>query len=298
MIEADFIAALRRLPLHPGARGLADDAAVLDAPAQIVLTHDVLVEGVHYLPDDPPATVAWKLLAVNLSDLAAKGARPLAVLTGHTLRDDDGWDATFVAGLDAALRHFAVPLLGGDTVSLPANAPRVLGLTAIGAATCPPPARSGARAGDVLWLAGEIGAAGLGLAALRAGRSEPAVAIAAYRTPRPLIAEGQALAPHAHAMMDVSDGLLIDAKRMAAASGLAVTIALDAVRWSAGVEDRLAAATAGDDYALLIAAPADAPLPSCARAIGGFATGAGLSLTDASRPVALPARLGWEHRGG
>ena len=117
--ETDLIERLRALATDPAARGLMDDAAVLAPPAgaALVLTHDMLVEGVHYLPADPPADVAWKLVATNLSDLAAKGARPLGVLLGLTLPDDAGWRDGFVAGLAAALARFDVPLLGGDTVS-------------------------------------------------------------------------------------------------------------------------------------------------------------------------------------
>ena len=105
MNEAAFIESLRALATHPAARGLLDDAAVLDvAGRSLVLTHDMLVEGVHYLPGDPPGDVAWKLLAVNLSDLAAKGARPLGVLLGYSL-GDDAWDEAFVAGLGTALER-------------------------------------------------------------------------------------------------------------------------------------------------------------------------------------------------
>ncbi|HEX8579816.1 MAG TPA: AIR synthase related protein, partial [Allosphingosinicella sp.] len=120
--EARFLAALRRLAPDPAARGLADDAAVLEIGGErIVLTHDLLVEGVHFLPEDPPGDVAAKLLAVNLSDLAAKGARPLGVLMGYSLREDATWDEAFAAGLGEALAAYGVPLLGGDTVSLPAG---------------------------------------------------------------------------------------------------------------------------------------------------------------------------------
>src|SRR3982751_3248775 len=93
--ESAFIESLKALATHPAARGLADDAAVLELGGRhLVLTHDMLVEGVHYLPGDPPADVAWKLVAVNLSDLAAKGARPLGVLLGFTLGDEI-WDRAF-----------------------------------------------------------------------------------------------------------------------------------------------------------------------------------------------------------
>ena len=154
MSEADFIARLRSIAVDPAARGLNDDAAVWDG---LVLTHDMIVEGVHFLPDDTPQDVAWKLVAVNLSDLAAKGAAPVGVLVGYSL-GDAAWDAAFADGLDLVLRRFGVILLGGDTVRVPAGAPRSFGLTAIGRA--PPggaPPRSGARPGDRIWVTGSIG---------------------------------------------------------------------------------------------------------------------------------------------
>lgn len=296
MREAEFLAALRALPLHPGASGLIDDAARLDGR---ILTTDALVEGVHFLPEDPPGDVAWKLIATNLSDLAAKGARPEGVLLTYPLRDH-GWDRAFLAGLGEALGSLDVPLLGGDTVTLPAGAPRLLSVVAIGVAAAAP-ARDGARPGDILWVTGTIGDAGAGLAIAR-GAAGPAALLARYRRPVPRLAEGRALAPHVHAMMDVSDGLLIDAARMAAASGLAVSIDLAAVPLSPAARawglETMAAATAGDDYELLFAAPVGRAPPVPATAIGRFAPGAGLALTDGDRPVALPAALGWEHGAG
>lgn len=295
MTEAEFLAALRRLPLHPGALGLADDAARL---GDYVITTDTLVEGVHFLPDDPPDDVAWKLIAVNLSDLAGKGARIEGVLLNHPLTDD-AWDRGFIAGLAAALAALDCRLIGGDTVSLPPGAPRVLTCTAIGADALAPP-RSGARAGDALWVTGTIGDAGAGLRIAR-GEPGPPALLAAYRRPIPRLDEGRVLAPLAHAMMDVSDGLLIDAARMAAASGVAITIDLDRVPLSAAYrafagDDALAAATAGDDYQLLCAARPDARLPGFATRIGEVAEGHGLTLTRGDAPVPLPLRLGWEHR--
>lgn len=289
--ESAFIDRLRPLATHPAARGLLDDAAVL---GDLVLTHDMLVEGVHFLPDDPPVDVAWKLVAVNLSDLAAKGAEPVGALMGCGLGGDPGWDAGFAAGLDDALAHFALPLLGGDTVVMPAGAPRTLGLTAIGRSTCAP-SRSAARAGDTLYVTGAIGLAGAGLAMAQGGAGQDAW-LAAYRRPQPRLAAGRALAPLVHAMADVSDGLLIDAGRMAAASGLAVTVDIASMPVPEGL-NRLAAATAGDDYELICAALAldvpalDVPL----TAIGRFSPGTGLILADDGRPLPLPARLGWEH---
>ncbi|OYY89439.1 MAG: thiamine-phosphate kinase [Sphingomonas sp. 28-66-16] len=295
MTEADFLDRLRALPLHPGAQRLADDAARLGSH---VLTTDTLVEGVHFLSHDPPGDVAWKLLAVNLSDLAAKGARPVGVLLNYPIRDDE-WDRGFLAGLDGALRQLGCQLLGGDTVTLPPGAPRVLTLTAIGSADDAID-RGGAQPGDGLFVTGTIGDAGAGLAIAR-GREGPADLLAAYRRPVPRLDLGEALAAKVHAMMDVSDGLLIDAQRMAAASGLGVTIDLAAVplsdsyRRHAGDDRaaRLAAATAGDDYQLLFAAPAALAVP--ARRVGVFAAGAGLSLVDGGTAVALPARLGYLH---
>jgi thiamine-monophosphate kinase len=274
--ESDFLALLRPLATHPAARGLIDDAAVL---GDLVFTHDMLVEGVHFLPDDPAGDVAWKLLAVNLSDLAAKGAVPVGVLLGYPLSDDD-WDAAFVAGLGEALAAFDVPLLGGDTV----RGPRVLSLTAIGRSTVAP-ARSGAQTGDLLYVTGVIGRAGLGL------NGDPAH-LTAYRRPTPRLQEGQALAPIVHAMMDISDGLLIDAQRMAAASHLALSIDLDTVPHAG---DLMAAITAGDDYELLFAAAPDTLIPVPATRIGTFSKGTGLTLHNTNGPVALPQRLGYTH---
>ena len=305
MRESAFIDTLRALATDPAARGLVDDAAVLETGGgAIVLTHDMLVEGVHYLPDDPPPDVAWKLVAVNLSDLAAKGARPMGVLLGFTLGDAE-WDRAFADGLGTVLGAFGIPLLGGDTVSAPA---RVLGLTAIGRAERIPPNRSGAQPGDQLWVTGTIGDAGAGLQALREKLAAPDL-IERYRTPRPRLEAGERLVTLVKAMMDVSDGLLIDSRRMAEASGCRATIELDTVPLSEAYlhhrgEARLEAATAGDDYELLFAAAPDEAqaihalsgeigLP-CSR-IGAFSAGAGLNLTAHGAPVPLPERLGFEH---
>lgn len=291
--EPAFLQALRSLPLHPGARGLRDDAAVVGG---FVLTTDTLVEGVHFLPADPPGDVAWKLLSVNLSDLAAKGATPEGVLLNHPLSASD-WDRAFLTGFAEALTAFGCLLIGGDTVSLPAGAPRVLTLTALGRDAAAP-SRTGARAGDALWVTGTIGDAGAGLRIAR-GEAGPAEMLDAYRRPQPRLAEGRLLAPLVSAMSDVSDGLLIDAARIAEASGLAVTIDLAAVPLSPALlgfdPDPLAAATAGDDYELLFALAAGRTPPVPATRVGTFAAGAGLTLTSNGAPVPLPARLGYQH---
>lgn len=300
--ERAFIELLRGLAIDPAARGLADDCAVLPIGARdLVLTHDLLVEGIHFLPGDPPGDVAWKLVAVNLSDLAAKGARPIGMLLGYPLGPDAAWDAAFVAGLAEAMAAFDVALLGGDTVA--AAGPRQFGLTAIGdVAAGAAPSRAGARAGDGLWVTGVIGAAGLGLKLARSSPAQTAGGwLRAYRRPLPRLAEGRALAPLVNAMCDVSDGLLIDAGRIAEASGLRVEIALDRVPLPDGIgpepEASLAAATAGDDYELLFALPPelDPPAGIAATRIGHFAAGAGLALRWRGDPLALPDRLGYEH---
>lgn len=285
--EAGFHARLRALATDPAARGLMDDAALL---GDLVLTTDTMVEGVHYLASDPAESVGWRLAAVNLSDLAAKGATPVGCLLNYALSGDAAWDAAFLEGLSDALTRYAMPLLGGDTVS----GARSHSLTAIGRAANPP-SRSGAQAGDALWVTGTIGDAGAGLAIAR-GAEGPAELLERYRKPIPRLAEGIALAPHVHAMMDVSDGLLLDASRMAAASGVAVAIELARLPLPPHLTDPLAAATAGDDYELLFAAPAGFTPPVPATLIGHFAAGTGLSLSHRGEPVALPPTLGWLHR--
>ena len=291
--ESAFIAALRALAAHPAARGLADDCAVLEVGGEtLVLTHDTLVEGIHTLPGQDPADIAWKLVATNMSDLAAKAAEPLGVLLGYMLGSDD---ARFVAGLGEALAHYRAPLLGGDTVSGSGGA-RAYGLTAIGRATrCPVPSRAGACVGDALYLTGPVGAAMLGFEALRSGDAS-AEASLAYRRPRALLAEGRALAPVVSAMMDISDGLLLDATRMAGASG--VSFAIEGARVPIAVpEDRRGDALRwGDEYQLLFTARAAAALP-----VTAFRIGTALSPDDApvrldGVPLIQSDGLGYEHR--
>jgi thiamine-monophosphate kinase len=317
--EAAFIAALRAIATAPAARGLADDAAVLDVGgSRLVLTMDAIVEGVHFLRDDPADSVAWKLVATNVSDLAAKGAVPRGCLLTYPLAADPDWDAAFLRGLEEAVRHFAIPLLGGDTVRQPEGSPRSFSLVALGEpeAGVAVPSRGGARSGDRLWLSGPVGDAGLGLAVLRGERHtapEHRAALAErYRRPSPRPMLGAALAPHVHAMMAVSDGVLIDAARLAAASEVAAVVELGQLPLSrAFVEtvgdslpERLFAAGAGDDYCLLFAAPpeADTMLERIAAwhrnslyPVGRVMGGRGLSLLYQDDPVPLPGRLGFQH---
>lgn len=284
MNEPDFITALRALPLHPGARGLQDDCAVLEIGAEtLILTHDMMAEGTHFREGADMADVAWKLVATNLSDLAAKGAEPVGVLLGHMLGRDD---ARFLEGLHAALCAFNVPLLGGDTVA--GTGLRSFGLTAIGRAThTPVPPRSGAKAGDHLYLTGPVGRAMLGFEGV-------AEHLAAFNRPSPRLAEGQALAPYVSAMMDVSDGLLLDSWRMAQASG--VTVALDRQAIPVADPARLNDCIRwGDDYELLFTAPAAAALPVSAHRIGTVTSVAAAPLLLGDEPLSDPATLGFQH---
>jgi thiamine-monophosphate kinase len=311
MHESEAIERLRRIATDPAARGLADDAALFDG---LVITHDSIAEGVHFLATDPPTSVGWKLVTVNLSDLAAKGAKPAAALLSLTISSDSDWDFAFIDGVEAACESYGLQLIGGDTIALPPNAPRVLGMTAIGRAGPRTPSRSGAQAGDKLWLAGTVGDSAAGLAQLIADPKAAGLLVDIYRRPVPLLKAGEALATHATAMMDVSDGLLIDARRMAVASGIGVTIDIDSLPLSEsfvaergeGIKARKFAATGGDDYALLAALPAEfdpalsLSLPSGLSfvRIGTFdAAGVPLRLVSSGSPVSLPETLGHEHHG-
>jgi len=309
MKESEVIARLRRIATDPAARGLLDDAALLDG---LVITHDSIAEGVHFLPSDPPASVGWKLVAVNLSDLAAKGATPAAALLSLTISDDE-WDEQFLGGVEAACESYALPLIGGDTIALPVSAPKVLGLTAIGRGGERVPDRAGGKAGDKLWLVGTIGDSAAGLAQLREDPRATGVLVDIYRRPVPLLGAGQVLARHATAMMDVSDGLLLDALRLAQASGCVATIDIDSFPLTDAFsqaqgqdrEARLFAATGGDDYALLAALPpgldpSTLSLPSgtTITRIGSLEAGEpAIRLMSEGKPIESPEGLGFEHSG-
>lgn len=284
---------MRTLPLHAGARGLEDDCAVLEFGGEtLLLNHDVMAEGTHFrAPEDGGANmadVAWKLVASNLSDLAAKGAQPVGVLLGSCLGGDD---EGFASGLHQALDTFGVTLLGGDTIK--AEGARVFGLTAIGRAThTPVPSRSGAQVGDGVFVTGTLGRAMLGFE----GEVEH---LDAFNRPTPRLAEGRALAPHVTAMMDVSDGLLLDALRMAQASKATIALEYDAVPVASEAQREEAlreeALRWGDDYELLFTLPPGTPLPVEAARIGqveplGFAP----LLLDGN-PIVNAKGLGYEH---
>ena len=251
----------------------------------LVITHDTLVQGVHVREDEDPADIAWKLIAVNLSDLAAKGAAPTGVLVSHMLGEAD---ERFLAGLRTVIEAFGVPLLGGDTVR--AEGRRVWGCTAIGRAThTPVPDRRGARADDAIYVTGTLGRAMLGLHDRGSGNADDL----AYRRPRPLLAEGRALAPLVTAMMDVSDGLLLDACRMAKASSTRFEI--DSARVPVADQGRADECMRwGDDYQLLFTVPDGVEIPVEAARIGTVREGpAGLWLDG--RSAGEDKDLGYRH---
>ncbi len=265
----------RPLATDPGAFDLGDDAAILKAQGdEIVVTTDAIVEGVHFLPDDPPDTVARKALRVNLSDLAAKGATPAGFVLTLALRAaDDAWLKPFAGGLGEDAGVFGCPLLGGDTVSTPG--PLMISITAFGRV---PPGkmvhRSGARPGDRVVVSGTIGDAALGLDILRGGAAAGALAddvaakamlSARYRVPQPRNALAKAVRDHAHAAMDVSDGLAGDLAKLCVASGVSAVIDAQSIPLSAAAARLLARGTidveaivsGGDDYEILCAIPED-----------------------------------------
>jgi len=287
-----------------GSFGLRDDAARLAVPAgrDLVVTADMIAVSVHFLPDDPPATIAAKALRVNLSDLAAKGAAPLAYTLSLGLGPDaeEDWLAAFAAGLRRDQERFGVALIGGDTIAV-ASGP-VIAITAFGAA---PGGRMvhrfGGKAGDALYVSGEIGAGAAGLAILK-GRPGPWDAlppgerdrlVGGYRLPEPRVALASVLAEHASAAMDISDGLLGDCDKLAATSGCSATIRAEAVPLpmglaEAGAETVAGLLAAGDDYEILAAIPpaAEADFRAGAAAAGVSVTRIG-ELTAGSAPTQL-----------
>jgi thiamine-monophosphate kinase len=252
-----------------GALGLLDDAALIDVPSgcRLVVTTDALVCGIHFLAEDPPELIARKALRVNLSDLAAMAAKPIAYFMTCCLPENigEGWLAAFTGGLAQDQAEFAVSLMGGDLTATPG--PLTLSVTAIGSVPWGQELRrSTAQAGDVVAVSGSIGDGALGLAVLRG--QIPAdmgtdYLVSRYRLPEPRIALGQRLAGLATAAMDVSDGLVGDLAHICEASGLGAVI--EAPRVPLSAPSRTIAArdprwlatilTGGDDYELLFTIP-------------------------------------------
>lgn len=301
----------------PGALDLGDDAAVFTPPPgrEMVIAADAMVEGVHFLPDDPPDLIARKLLRTNLSDLAAMGATPFGYLLTVSVRRDtpDAWFAGFAAGLAADQGEYGIALLGGDTTSTPG--PTSLSLTILGT-VAPGTAlrRTGARPADGVWVTGTIGDGALGLLAAT-GRLADADGYLAgrYRLPQPRVGLGLRLAGIATAAMDVSDGLVQDLGHLCRGAGVSATIEAARVPLSAAARAAVAAEpgllarclAGGDDYELLLAVPQsrEAALREAAAAcgiavtrIGAFAAGeVAVTVTGADgKPIALAAK-GWSH---
>ncbi len=254
----------------------------------LVVTHDAMAEGVHFRTDADMADVAWKLVATNLSDLASKGAEPIGVLLGFALGEDKD-DARFSEGLREVLETYGVPLLGGDTIR--AHGLRTFGLTAIGRAThIPVPDRRNAAPGDALWITGMLGRAMLGF---EDGTGKGPYAPAFLR-PRPLLAEGRSLAPVVNAMMDVSDGLLLDCWRMANVSGVTIRLHSDAIP-VADAARRDDCIRWGDDYELLFTLPGDTTPPIPATLIGQVTSQEIVHLWLDETPLTSDVSLGYRH---
>lgn len=318
MDEFDTIARLFA-PLatgEPGAFGLGDDAAALSpAPGMdLVLTKDAIVEGIHFFADDPPEAIAAKLMRVNLSDLAAKGAWPRAYLLAAAFprHADDGWLARFAAGLAADQEAFGGALVGGDTVSTPG--PAFFSLTAIGELPHGTMIRrKGAMAGDLVCVSGTVGDAALYVAHRLDGRAVADVPAleARYRLPQPRLALGQVLRGRAHACCDVSDGLVADLGHLCEQSGVGAVIEAERVPLSPAARASVAAdgslmetvLTGGDDYELVFALPADANVDAFAKTtpvtvIGRFEPGQGVRVVDGAGRAVKLARSGWRHAVG
>ncbi|HEU4804350.1 MAG TPA: thiamine-phosphate kinase [Nitrobacter sp.] len=318
--EDDLIARyFKPIATDPGALGLADDAAVLKGSGDdLVVTTDAIVEGVHFLSDDPPETVAKKALRVNLSDLAAKGATPAGFVLTLALRNtDERWLASFAHGLGDDASAFHCPLLGGDTVSTPG--PLTISITAFGRV---PPGemilRSRAEPGDRVVVSGTIGDAALGLAILKGkvAVSDAAVRemlLGRYRVPQPRIVLADALRNYARAAMDVSDGLAGDLAKLCAASGVSAVIDATSVPLSEAarglMEQGLASletvVSGGDDYEILCTIAEDRfeAFAEAARGVGVAITPIGAVVAGKMAPkwldaegkeIALP-RLSYSH---
>lgn len=302
---------------EPGALGLRDDAAVLSLSSgtRLVCTTDAMVAGVHFFADDPPGDIARKLVRVNLSDLAAMGARPRWLLLALALPRDtiEPWLAAFAEGLASDCTTFDVALVGGDTVAT--DGPLTLSLTALGEGGADTLTRSGAKAGDDIYVSGTIGDGALGLLALQGKLPDldagaKAALVARYRVATPRIALGQALCGIANACMDVSDGLLADLDHMCEASGVGARITAAAVPLSDAGRAAVAAEPAlmatvmggGDDYELLFTAPPMARAAVTAASAGlavtriGVVTGAGgVDVADASALGISVKTTGFRH---
>ncbi|MDH2236057.1 thiamine-phosphate kinase [Pigmentiphaga sp. GD03639] len=303
-----------------GMLGVGDDCALLSPSADATaVSTDLLVEGRHFFPDVDPRALGHKSLAVNLSDLAAMGAKPTAFVLGLALpRVDDAWLSAFAAGLFALADAYGCPLVGGDTTR--SDAGTTLSITIFGSVPAQAALRrSGARPGDDIWVSGTLGDADLALRLLLGERDVPvadrAAVLAATRGalewPEPRVALGLALRGLASAAIDISDGLLQDLGHVLAASGCGARLCADDVPVSPAVAAlpapwrRRCALGGGDAYELCFTAPAEARAgvaEAAARAgvaatrIGAVDAGPGLRVVDAGgMPVPDLPRAGFDH---
>ncbi|MCR5880340.1 thiamine-phosphate kinase [Phenylobacterium sp. J367] len=314
MSGADEFGEIERLfrPLTHGAAAaldLLDDAAVLPGRPgyDLVITKDVLVEGVHFPHGEAPDLVARKLLRVNLSDLAAKAAEPFGCFlavgwpTGFEARDRE----RFSKGLASDLESFGVDLLGGDTVAT--TGPLFVSLTALGWVPAGQMVRrKGAKPGDLVLVTGTIGDGVLGLAAVRGELEDPeGDLVFRYQLPQPRLDVRDVLRRHATAAADVSDGLVADARHIARASGVRLTVDLErmplsraAATWLEAQPDPTTAlvrlAAGGDDYEVVCTMPATAPKPPGFTVVGEVSVGEGISVRMGGRFID-PGHGGWRH---
>ena len=286
----------RPLARHPGTFGFMDDAAALTPPpgCDLVLTTDGIIAGVHVFADEAPDVIARRALRVNLSDLAAKGARPAGFLLSIALpaATPDEWIAAFASGLGDDAERYACPLLGGDTDKTPG--PLSVSIAAFGSLpTGTMVRRSGAQAGDVLFVSGTIGDAALGLQLRKHPASGTGLTGAArahllerYRLPEPRTVLAETIRTHASAAMDISDGLAGDLAKLCRASNVSVSVAVDAIPLSDAARALLAqkpdlletALSGGDDYEILAAVP-----PAKVESFRAGADTAGVPVTEIGR---------------
>ncbi len=323
--EDDFIQAYFA-PLaagHQGSFGLNDDCAALtpEPGHDIILKTDAIAEGVHFLPGDAPDDIAWKAVAVNVSDLAAKAARPLGYLMSLAFPQmpDRAWMAKFADGLRLAQDSFGISLMGGDTDRRP-NAPMSISIMVLGSVpTGRMVRRATAQAGDVIYVSGTLGDSALGLrlrtgaiAADAVSASERQALEQRYLRPEPRVRLRTALLDHARAAMDLSDGLAKDLGRMCRTSGVGAEIEASRLPLSASARAVLAGRpdlqllplNGGDDYEILAAIAPDqagafetaanlAGIP--VTAIGRFTLGTEVTVTGSDgQKLDLPVS-GYDH---
>lgn len=308
------------LAKSPRAFGLRDDAAVVDVPQgmELVVTTDAIAEGVHFIGNETPSLIAEKLLRVNLSDLAAMGAKPCAYFLALMLpeKTDESWIMSFAEGLRSAQEAFGITLMGGDTTR--SRNDLCLSVTALGLVVQGRVLRrSGARAGDDIYVSGTIGDAALGLQVAKeelrvAGCESYEFLLKRYRLPTPRLELGQELASIANSCMDISDGLMQDMGHIAECSGVEAVIEWEKIPLSDAAREALplmktpheAIAGGGDDYELVFTVPAASHdrVQDIARKtgvnitrIGSIKEGQGAKLVDKEGKTIYLSRAGYDH---